>query len=117
MLNSDTLKFRISKRNLDSFLACLGLGTLTAIQRGVLPASAGVWTLGLPRVYQPLTDINTISKDILDVFSRADELSALQKLAPNEFNNELNKLIERLQTILADNPQPFWDIDWLPDKD
>jgi hypothetical protein len=117
MLSSDTLKFRISKRNLDSFLACLGLGTLTAIQRGVLPASVGVWTLGLPRVHQPLIDVNTTSKDILDVFSRADELSALQKLAPAEFDNELNELIERLQTVLAENPEHFWDIDWLPEED
>jgi hypothetical protein len=117
MLSSDTLKFRISKKNLDSFLACLGLGTLTAIQKGVLPASAGVWTLGLPRVHQPLKDINTLSRDILDVFSGADELSALQKLAPTDFDNELNKLIEQLQTILAENPEPFWDIDWLPEKD
>jgi len=76
-----------------------------------------MWTLGLPRVHQPLKDIDTISRDILDVFSRADELSALQKLAPIDFDIELNKLIERLQTVLAKNPEPFWDIDWLPEKD
>lgn len=117
MASPDTLKLRISKKNLDSFLACLGLGTLVAIQKGVLPASAGIWTLGLPRVHEPLVEINTISIDILDVFSQADELSALQELAPTKFNNELEELIGRLQTVLAENPEPFWDIDWLTEKD
>jgi hypothetical protein len=117
MSSDDTLKFRISKKNLDSFLACLGLGMLTAIQKRVLPASVGIWTLGLPRVHQPLAEINAVSRDILDVFSLADELSALQKLAPAEFDNKLEELIEQLQNVLAENPKPFWDIDWLPDKD
>jgi hypothetical protein len=117
MSSPDSLKLRISKKNLDSFLACLGLGTLIAIQKGVLPASAGIWTLGLPRVHEPLVEIKTISRDILEVFSQADELSALQEIAPTIFNNELDKLIERLQTVLAENPAPFWDIDWLTEKD
>ena len=117
MLSTDIINFRISKKNLDSFLACLGLGMLTAIQKGVLPASAGIWTLGLPRVRQPLMDINTISREILVVFSQADELSVLQELAPTEFDNELSKLIEQLQTVLAENPEPFWDIDWRSEKD
>jgi hypothetical protein len=100
------------------FLACLGIGTLYAIREGVLPASAGIWTLGPPPLWKPLEGQPGAMADIVEVFSMADELSAIQKLLPDKFEATVDELIDRLKAVLASTGQLYWLAGWsLPPDD
>jgi hypothetical protein len=41
-----TVNIQLEQNQLPAFLACLGIGTLVAMQKGQLEAEAGIWTMG-----------------------------------------------------------------------
>jgi len=112
LLEGSTKELRIGENSLDAFLACLGIGTLFAIKEGALPAEAGIWSLAVPRVWKPLESNLMVSREMIEVFRTFDELSALQQLSPNEFPDEVSKLIDTLLTELRKVQNPIWQIEW-----
>lgn len=111
-----TVRFQIAKHDLPAFLACLAIGTLDAIRRGVLPAEAGIWTLGAPKIWRQLESTSPVIQEISDVLQTCDELSAIKKLRPDSFDAEVAKLIERLQVVLASIQEPVWQIESAPES-
>jgi hypothetical protein len=107
----------IKKDDRNAFLACLGLGTLYAIRKGVVRPQAGIWTLGRPNVWAPLQDDPEISPEIIAVFSASDELSAIRKLRPDQFEAVIDELIGRLEDVLKSTGDRFWNVCWSLDTD
>ncbi len=107
-----TFQLQLTESDLSAFLACLGIGTLHAIRTGILPAEAGIWTLGAPRTWGPISGLPFVSQEILDVFQACDELSAIQKLMPDGFDATITQLIDRLQAELSNIEDPGWRITW-----
>jgi hypothetical protein len=107
-LKGPDMDFRIPDEHLDVFLAYIGLGVLKAIQRKTVPATVGIWTLALPKLTIPLTEKGSVSEEIMTVFKTADELSALEKLAPELFEDALEQLINQLETVLRSSSDPTW---------
>ncbi len=60
-----------------------------------------------------------VSQEIIRVFKACDELGALQKLAPEEFDEKVTKLIERLEIMLAQADNPDWGmgLHWVGESD
>lgn len=97
--------------NINSLLACLGLGVLHAIRNGILPPTYGVWTLGMPRVIEPLEQTPSISEKILAVFQQFDELGAIKELIPGEYDLIINGLIKDLESELSKFRNQLWEIE------
>ena len=102
------MQIHIPDEKLDNFLAYLALGVLHAIQRGVVPPTTGISTLGMPKLWMPMMDIAAVPREILDVFQIADELQLLQELAPALFDSKLTALIKRSEVELAKTVDPTW---------
>lgn len=98
---------------LPAFLACLALGTLYAIQRRAIPSTCAIWSLGSPFFWEPLMEHGDIPQNILEVLQTADELSALQKLAPEAYDPALQDLIDRLIETLRQLPEQTWQLEVL----
>lgn len=111
-----TVNIQLEQNELPAFLACLGLGTLVAIQKGQLSAEAGVWTMGAPRVWEPFVDGAVVPQEVLEVFQQSDELATLQKLAPDSYEEELEKLIDQLANTLKRDSEPVWRLRWKSDE-
>jgi hypothetical protein len=99
------------------FLACLGLGTLYAIRDGTLSASAGIWTLGAPRMWKQLEGEPGMMAEIVAIFSAADELSAIQEVIPDEFAPAIDDFIHRLKAILVSTGEQYWIASWSPQEE
>ena len=112
------VNIQLEQNELSTFLACLGLGTLVAIQKGQLSAEAGVWTMGAPRVWEPFVDGAVVPQEVLEVFQQSDELATLQKLAPDSYEEELERLINQLASTLkrGASPEPVWRLRWKSDE-
>jgi hypothetical protein len=91
-----------------AFFAYLGIGVLHAIGSSTVPPKTGIWTVGQPKVWGALINHGDVPQEIIDVFKTGDELSALQKLAPDQLNPTILELIGRLQVELAKIPDPTW---------
>jgi hypothetical protein len=102
------MEFHIPDEHVDTFLAYIGIGVLSAIQRKTVPATVGIWSLAVPKVTQPLIEHGNVSEEIITVFKTADELSALEKLAPDLFEDVLTQLINQLETVLRSSTDPTW---------
>jgi hypothetical protein len=96
---------------LTSFVACLTLGTLRAIQVGALPPEVGIWTLGPPGFWEPLIG-RAVPGDLIDVLRTCDELDALNELEPAAFDVLLHGFIERVEAILAGSSAEIWRARW-----
>ena len=117
-MREDYVPFYVRKDDRIAFLACLALGTLYAIRQGVLPAEAGIWTLGRPQVRAPLEHEPGVPAGLIEVLSTSDELDAIKTALPHEFEAIMDKLIARLETVLASTGQPYWLAGWsLPPGD
>lgn len=113
MLKEKPTKLEIHEEGFDSFLICLALGTLYAIRDGALSPDAGIWSLGMPRVWEPFENSSMISREVIDVLQTCDELSAIQELAPEEFENAVTELIDRLLAELRESEANVWQVRWL----
>lgn len=112
-MKDEYVPFYVRKDGRNAFLACLGLGTLYAIRQGVLPAEAGIWSLGRPRVRAPLERASDkTTEELFEVLSTADELDAIQKLVPREFDEKVDQLIKRLQSVLESGGGHHWTGGW-----
>ena len=111
-----TVNIQLEQKELPAFLACLGLGTLVALQKGPLSAEVGVWTMGAPRVWEPLAKRNVVPQEVIEVFQQSDELAALQKLAPDSYEEELASLINKLIRALNEIEEPVWRLQWKWDE-
>ena len=108
------VQMAIPEKDLITFLACLGLGTLRAIRAGVLHPGAGTWTLAVPGFRAPLESKSDIPKEMLEVFTSADELSAIQELCGQEaFEEVLDRHIRVLESILAQATGSTWRLRWM----
>jgi hypothetical protein len=105
------MKIEIPDEQIASFFSLISLGVLVAIHGEQATPSAGTWTLGLPKVWEPLTNNPSIPQSLIDVLQTGDELAALKSLAPESFDTEIQKLIGMLQEILVSQPDPSW-VDW-----
>ncbi len=117
LLEKDTVVLRVTEDNVSAFLACLAMGTLCAIRAKTLPAEAGIWTLGVPRIWEPLIASRAASSEVVEILQTFDELSAIQKLMPEKFDKEIDTLIGRLQVELANIEKPVWQMEWLVSQD
>ncbi|MCP4540458.1 MAG: hypothetical protein GY832_25245 [Chloroflexi bacterium] len=113
LLEGKTVQLQVTEENLAAFLSCLGIGTLFAIRAGVLSTDAGIWSLGVPRVWEPFIGSSKVSQEIIKVLQSCDELSAIQKLQPDKLNAEITQLIDRLQAELGQVQDPVWQMEWL----
>lgn len=111
-----TVNIQLEQNELPAFLACLGIGTLVAMQKGQLEAEAGIWAMGAPRVWEPIED-NIVQKDILEVFQQSDELATLQQLAPESYQEELEQMINQLSDVLSRMQKPIWSLRWGTQKE
>lgn len=102
----------VSEQDLPAFLIYLAIGTLHAIRTHTVPAQTGIWTLAQPQFIEALTKRANIAQEAINVFSSADELSAIQQLLPDNFETEVDKLIERLRVALSQIQDPYWSIQW-----
>lgn len=107
-----TVNIQLEQDDFPAFLACLGIGTLVAMQKGQLEAEAGVWTMGAPRVWEPFVEDSVVPQEVLEVFQQSDELAMLQQLAPESYEEELSRLINQLSGTLSKMQQPIWSLRW-----
>ena len=111
-MSNKRVTIQLDQNDVPSFLACLGLGTLMAIQKGQIPAEAATWTMGAPRVWEPLIEHSLVPKEIIDVFEQGDELAALEELSPDLYQEELSLLISQLQKTIGQVSNPSWRLRW-----
>jgi hypothetical protein len=106
------LKIEISDRDTYAFWIYLGIGILEAILNETVSPDTGIWTLGMPKVWEPLENLKGFPPEVLEVFQTADELSLIKALNPAKFPLEVKKLIDRLHKELAKigEPDAVWDI-------
>lgn len=111
-----TFRCEVAASDLEAFVACLALGTLEAMKSGTWPPEAGTWTLARPIFVRSL-ESSGLSKELLDVLQRADELSALESLSGRSaVNVELDKMIGVVRTHLAASASTTWRARWfVPD--
>lgn len=102
-----TLKKNISilQTNLDpetasTFFTFLAYGVLTAIQRDIVPAETGIWTLGRPKFWQALENHPTIPPAVVEILQQADEWDALKQLNPVAFETLVAQQIDILEAEL-----------------
>src|SRR5262245_13550752 len=76
----ETCLLEVAAADCEAFALCLALGTLEAIRCGAWPAEAGTWTISRPVFRDRLAAVGA-PDEVLAIFSRADELSALEQLA------------------------------------
>jgi hypothetical protein len=110
---------QVSEDHLSAFVAYIALGTLEAIRAGTVSPGVGIWTLGRPTTWEPLQKVKLAPQELIDVLQQGDELSALQKLAPDTFTAVVSGLIEQLHTVLRTMPDPTWWLTWknaIPDE-
>jgi hypothetical protein len=102
------VQLELAVHDVPAFLACLGIGTLTAIAQGTVPPETGIWTLAVPRFREPLLHLSTIPTDLLEVFGTSDELVALQTVRPEQFGVVVAEMVNRLHAVLAQVADPDW---------
>ena len=101
----------VAEQEQASFFTCLAMGTLYAIKMGVLPPSAGIWTVGRPKISETLADLPATPTELLHTMEVADEFSALSQLAPDKLQLLLERLLLDMGNSLQRMPNPMWDID------
>ena len=106
------MNLTIEDRGLPTFLTCLGIGVLHAIQRGILPPQAGVWTLARPAFWEPLEASKVLPPHIISAFQTCDELAALQQVSPEALEAELAALISKLEDFLQSQSDAGWEVRW-----
>ncbi len=111
-LDEAAAKLLVPVSDVDTFLACLGIGTLEAIRSGAMPVEAGIWSLGVPGLWEPPAERRLVSSEILDVLATADELAAIREGVPDRFAPLLSELIERLRREIARAEDPIWHAEW-----
>lgn len=107
-----TVRIVLTKEDVSLFLACLGLGVLTAIERGMLPAEAGIWTLAPPRFWEPFEGDISIDQRIVAVFREADEIHALSRFLPEEYAATMSRMMSSLYDVLESTGQIAWSASW-----
>ncbi|MBI4494024.1 MAG: hypothetical protein HY690_14640 [Chloroflexi bacterium] len=107
------MQLDIPDDDLRLFLSLLGLGLLHSIARGVLPADAGIWTLAIPRMWEPILEQGSVSGEIALVYRQLDELSAIQELLPERYSEKLDQLISRLEATAE--YRGGWGVKWIRD--
>ncbi len=106
------MRCEIADDDLPAFVTYLALGTPEAIRARMAPAEVGIWTLGRPLMWEPLEKASLVPQVVIDVLQTSDELSAIQKLAPETFDITMSDLIERLHAVLEGMPNLTWRIEW-----
>ncbi len=102
----------VADEELSAFVTYRALGTLEGIRAGTVPASVGILTLGRPIFWEPLENARLVPPDVLTVLKTADELDALRKVAPQQFEVRLTELITQLHMALATMSGATWPVEW-----
>jgi len=102
---------KVSEHEQASFFACLVLGTLQAIKSGALPPTAGIWTLGRPKIREVLAELSTTPPELLHILEVADEFSALSQMAPDRLQVLLDQLLLDSSNMLRRRQDALWNID------
>jgi hypothetical protein len=102
----------VPDEDMASFICCLGVGVLQMIRQGVLPPEVGIWTLGVPRFWEPLEADANLPAPLLNVIHQFDELSAIHTISPDRFDSVLAELITELESVLAATQLEGWGIYW-----
>ena len=116
-LRDEMVQLQITRDNIGSFLSCLAIGTLEAMRRGTLSADAGIWSLGAPKVWEPLAKRSMISQGLVEVLEKSDELSAIQVLLPDHYDAVLEEMISQLHDEFSKFSDPVWQLEWLLETD
>jgi hypothetical protein len=98
-----------------AFLACLGIGTLKAIQVGAMPPTAGAWTLARPRLWLPLATSMPVPEEIVSAFRSSGQLAAQHSAVT--MNKEIAGLIGRLLEALKRDEDGDWSVSWSVDPE
>lgn len=111
--SAQRLTIEIELESLDIFFGCLGIGVLTAIQRGYLPASAGIWTLGNPNVGNHINAHPVASRELAKVFGTFDEVSSIRLVASTAYyEDEIESLIQQLGAVVNQSGTDGWVVYW-----
>ena len=109
-MDDEVYCLEVGKADREAFALCLALGTLEAMRSGIWPLKAGIWTLGRPGFWEPMTEIDDKA---LVVFQSADELQALAKLAgPLAAEAALDRMIAAVRSRLSALPEKSWYALW-----
>lgn len=107
-LKTPLLQTELDPETTSTFFTFLAYGMLTAIQRGVVPAETGIWTLGRPPFWQALENHPTISPALVEILQEADEWNALKHLNPVAFEKLVARQIDILEAELEKVGIPAW---------
>src|SRR3954466_15156967 len=102
------IQLDIESEHVPSVAVCLAIGTLYAIQQKRLATKEGIWTVGVPRFWEPLIDLPSLPPDIIEVFQTCDELSAIEQLLPDRLDSAIEELLNRLMHYIAHVQDPAW---------
>lgn len=109
-MDDEVYHLEVGKADREAFALCLALGTLEAMRAGIWPLEAGIWTLGPPGFWKPLTEIDD---KVLVVFQSADELDALAGLGgPLAAEAALDRMIAVVRSRLSALPEKSWSAFW-----
>ncbi len=102
---------RVDDKRLPALLACLGIGTLRAIQLGILPDEAGIWSLGATMAWAPEAIKELVPPVVVEAYLGSDELGAIRQVVSEEaYQEALQELITELEMSLAQLDDKVWRV-------
>jgi hypothetical protein len=105
------LKLVIPAEDVPLCVGLLAAGLITMIQRGALDSSTGIWTLGAPKFWDPLTGLTSPASELVDVLQSMDEFAAIKRLSPQHFDEALAALLLRLEGLVR-RDEIGWTVSW-----
>ncbi|MCB0847804.1 MAG: hypothetical protein KDE26_31340 [Bacteroidetes bacterium] len=94
------LTFTVEKENCEFATGLITLGLLEGIKSGVIPAEAGIWSLGRPRFWTELERNQLISGSLLQVIKTSDELDVIERTG--DLAKVLDSLITQVKKSLSE---------------
>ncbi|TAH50146.1 MAG: hypothetical protein EYC68_14950 [Chloroflexota bacterium] len=106
---SRNVRIEIPEADFSTFLVYLGIGVLSTIRNRTVPSEVGIWTLGRLALWRDLRKVR-IPEQVIDVINVADELSAIEELLPDRFDETIAEQIAQLEEQLKATKDPIWQI-------
>ena len=107
-MSEENVNLTVARDSLTAVVLCLALGTLEAMKSGVWPLEAGIWTMGRPSFWKPLSQVG-LPEEVIGVLQSADELDAIQEMNGRETAEvTLDQMICILRKYLEALPNKSW---------
>ena len=110
-MNENYEQLSVSVETFEPFVLCLALGTLEAIKSEIWSSEAGIWTIGRPNFLDELEKMN-VSEETVNIFAQFDEISTLEELNKEVFEEELQKIEQKIKQRLENFSGKYWNAKW-----